>query len=331
MSVLTLVFAASDGTRKTYTGTVPVAAGQTASFSDFAKLSGSGRPSGMLIPATGLVAPGVTYSMAAKSSTKAATAVKNGTNQTTLMSTQHGGTGAVISGFTLLGTDQGHLYNGLTVDYQTGAAVSSLKIVGVPGSSHEPPGETFPIVEQHGTGNHYSDIEVDGAGVSAASFGANSSTNITVDRLNAHDCPYSRPAFWRTNGITLNDLRSINNWGGINLEQSSGPIRINRPVLHPLDAVRAGNAVGNGMHLHLNNIALDNKDIVITDPDTGGLPFKMQTMDAYTGGTAGAKQSQKTLPVITRNGVPLIWLDASVNNGWGVALKDPLKYAVRFH
>ncbi|HEY9713550.1 MAG TPA: hypothetical protein V6C72_08765, partial [Chroococcales cyanobacterium] len=55
-----------------------------------------------------------------------------------------------LSNFTLAGTDQGHLYNGLRMDHTSNALVKDVKVTHIPGNSRVNPGETFAINDQHG-------------------------------------------------------------------------------------------------------------------------------------------------------------------------------------
>lgn len=132
--------------------------------------------------------------------------------------------------FTLKGTDQGHLYNGLRVHEATNARVTNVKVTGIPGDNYMPPGETFGMEDYRGTNNVYENIEVDGQGVGASGFGANISKNTTIRNGYFHDNPHSCAAtFWRCEDVTLLDCKAANNHAGFNFEQVSGTVNIVRP------------------------------------------------------------------------------------------------------
>jgi hypothetical protein len=137
-----------------------------------------------------------------------------------------------LSDFTLLGTEQGHAYNGLRIEGVRGARVSDLCVVGIPGTDHQPPGETFGINDYRTVGSDYRSIVVDGRGVGAAGFGANSSRSVSIERSAFVNERYSAGAtFWQVHGISLTDVRATGNGlVGLNFERVSGRVRIVRPV-----------------------------------------------------------------------------------------------------
>lgn len=133
-----------------------------------------------------------------------------------------------LSGFSLLGTDQGHPYNGLLIQRTRGVAVSDVCVAGVPGADHQPPGETFGIADYRTVGSVYRRVEVDGRHVGAAGFGANVSRDLTILDSRFFDNRYSAGAtFWEVDGITLSNLASTNNGRiGLNFERVGGRVRL---------------------------------------------------------------------------------------------------------
>jgi hypothetical protein len=200
-----------------------------------------GRTVGAVLPASGLRGGGVAASvvqMTPGTSTKAALVPPDDPANTNpmdlLMVTGTAGSMAAptLSGFTLRGTSQGHIYNGLRMSYTRGARVTDVRVVAVPGNYHINPGETFGINDWQGHGNTYTGVEVDGAGVGASGLGVNSSDNVTVNGAHLHDNPYSAGlAAWQTTGVTLVDVRSVNNRTGLNFERVGGTVVITRPTL----------------------------------------------------------------------------------------------------
>lgn len=139
---------------------------------------------------------------------------------------------AVVGGFTLAGTDQGHTYNGLRLERSTDARVTDVHVTGIRGDMDRPPGETFGINDFKTTGSRYSHIEVDGSGVGAAGFAANGSKDITVCASSSHDNPVSMGfAFWSVEDITLIDCTAKDNgFTGFNFERVSGDVVLKNPV-----------------------------------------------------------------------------------------------------
>ncbi|WP_375399279.1 right-handed parallel beta-helix repeat-containing protein [uncultured Amnibacterium sp.] len=204
-------------------------------FTDFDAGTG-GTWNGVAAWITGLRGSGVgrtVLQMKAHTSTKKAMIPRAfpATNQLSLVRLT--GDDLTVSGFTLRGTNQGHLYNGLRIDHADRLDVHDVKVQGVPGSSSSPPGETFGLNDYRTNGSVYTRVEVDGAGVGGAGFGANVSKNITIRDSYFHDNRYSMGAtFWEVQGITLIDTIATDNGRvGINLERVSGAVRMVRPVL----------------------------------------------------------------------------------------------------
>ena len=182
----------------------------------------------------GLVGAGVgrtLVEMAPHSSTKAARIPTEPytTNQLYLLSTIGGA--PQLSGFTLLGTPQGHLYNGLRVARTVGARVHDVWIEHIPGGRSFPPGETFALNDYRTDHSVYTHLTIDGSGVSAAGFATNSSWNVTVNDSTFTRTAYSAGAtIWQTRNVTMNRVRVVGNRSGINFERSGGTIRMNRPT-----------------------------------------------------------------------------------------------------
>jgi hypothetical protein len=144
-----------------------------------------------------------------------------------------------LSGFSLLGSEQGHPYNGLLVERTTGARITDLCVAGVPGADHQPPGETFGIADYRTVGSVYRRVQVDGRHVGAAGFGANVSRDLTVIDSRFFDNRYSAGAtFWEVDGITLRNVASVGNGLiGLNFERVGGQV-------HLVHCVTRGNGDG---------------------------------------------------------------------------------------
>lgn len=229
-------------------GTVPLASAPpggplgaaTFTVDDFGVVK-DGRTVGAVLPASGLTGAGAgatTVQMTPNTSTKAALVPPNDPAYTNpldlLMVAGTAGSPAAptLRGFTLRGTPQGHLYNGLRMSHTRGARVSDVRVVAVPGDYHINPGETFGINDWQGHGNTYTGVEVDGAGVGASGLGINSSSNVTVTSADLHHNPHSAGlAAWQTTTVTLVDVRSAHNRTGLNFERVAGAVVITRPTL----------------------------------------------------------------------------------------------------
>lgn len=164
----------------------------------------------------------------------------------------------VTGGFTLAGTDQGHLYNGLSCyAWAAGSYLEPIKVTGIPGGGNSPPWETFAIDHYRCGLTTFEQPEVDGyqytwtsatamtksaAPVGASPFGGNGSTGLILNQPNFHDSAFSMPTWDLCSNVVTNDLRSYHNGNtsasgqygsvGINHEHDSGSFIHNRPQLH---------------------------------------------------------------------------------------------------
>jgi hypothetical protein len=300
------VTAAGETATATY-GTTPL---ETVTFSDFTAAGGT---IGLMLPATGYTGQGIvgtTLLMKPHTSTK--TAPSSGTNPLRLLRTNPG-TGGKFGGFTLQGTEQGHLYGGLLVTGQTSATVTDLLVTGIPGNSGAPPGETFGVATWQCNGVTLTRVEVDGRNTTGVRVGAsglacNSDKNIQWIDCHVHDHEYGMPTCWETVNFTTRTLRSINNVRGVNHERASGVIRHYSPVLQ-LDPTKA-----NLMHMSFNSDIADCPDIEIHDPTWSGGPAAAGGALAFTIGDSypGGKwqQKQKTIPRVFYGGTPFLVAEA---------------------
>lgn len=237
----------------------------TYTFADFHTVPGIQRI-GLLIPSTvtafsGAGASSTVLEMAPHSSTAAGTIPKHFPDSNRLSLVRASGSSVRLSGFSLIGTDQGHPYNGLRVERAAGAQVTGVCVAAIPGTDRQPPGETFGISDNLTAGSVYRDITVDGRGLSAAGLGVSVSSDVTVltSRF-AHNRYSSGATFWEVHDATLSDVTAIDNGlAGLNFERVTGTVHITSPVL-------GGNAGGD------LRIASDQGSarIVITDPVLGG-------------------------------------------------------------
>ena len=206
----------------------------TYTFADFG-IAKDGRQAGALLAATGLTGRGSAVTvlrMTDRSSTRARMVPPDdpaNTNPLDLLLVTGGA--PALTGFTLQGSPQGHLYNGLRLAHTRGARVTDVKVAAIPGDFSVNPGETFGISDVRGHGTAYTDIEVDGAGVGASGLGIDSSDGVTVTRAHLHDHPFSAGVtVWQATGVTLTDVRTMRNRTGVNLERVAGTVLITRPT-----------------------------------------------------------------------------------------------------
>jgi hypothetical protein len=239
--------------------TVALPAGTFAS-SDFAQGTGDGA---YLPSCTGLVGAAIgstVIEMSANTSTK--TSPTTGTNGYSLLRLE--ATELLLQDFTLQGTPQQNLYNGLRLHGIAGAVLRRLKVVAIPGNNHLPPGETFAINAYRCSNLTWDTVEVDGGGVGASGFATNSySGDLTGTDCSSHDNTYSAGvALWQhSGGATFTRFSAQHNRTGASLERCTGTFTFT-------DCTFGGNTA---QDFFFGNDQSSAVDLVINDPVfTGG-------------------------------------------------------------
>jgi len=187
----------------------------------------------------GLRASGVDqtiFQMRPNSSTRASEIPAQSTGATNNLSLiRIGGSGSIVrspilSDFTLLGTEQGHLYNGLLLYYATNAQIMRVKIKHIPGNASSQPGETFGGNDYRSTGSKYSFMEFDGDGVGASGFGGNLGSNLLITDSVSKNNPYSAGFTCNTyTDITYRRVVAIDNGKmGFNFERVGGAVLLDK-------------------------------------------------------------------------------------------------------
>lgn len=188
----------------------------------------------------------------------------------------------VLSGFSLVGTDQGHLYNGLNLYQGSDARLANLAVRGIPGDNSANPGETFGINLYRNVRTQMDAVEIDGrnaagARVGASGLGINYGTDLVCNDLYVHDIRYGHAvAAYTTANLTFNRPRFVDNVQAMNFERVSGSVAVNRPYFR--------NNVENGaINYHLT-IANDqgSGSFTIVDPDFDGPKLRVR-VSGYLG------------------------------------------------
>lgn len=210
---------------------------------DFADFTGGASQYGFLLWKSGTVGPNglagsgrsTVFQMRPGTSTQAgqvppqSTFSSGGTNPLYLMRADNA---AQLSGFTLAGTPEGHLYGGLMLYYASGSQVSDVLVKGIPGDNSANPGETFSVNLFRAAGAKLDRLEIDGAGVGASGLGINFGSGAVVTDLYAHDLRYGHGvAVYGSADVTI--VRPVVTGGirGLNFERTGGTIKIDHPNL----------------------------------------------------------------------------------------------------
>jgi hypothetical protein len=222
--------------------------------------------------------------------------------------------GAHFRGFRFIGTDQGHLYNGLGIQYSADSISSHLYLQAASwGDEKSPPGETFSWGNNHADRCKLWDSEIDGRTpggllVGASPLGWNNSVDADVRRVYAHHSRAGMPTWWQTTNIYTEDLVHYytGDGHGLNHENSEGHIMHVRPVL-----IVAGRyserslGTSSGLHVNMGNAATDMTDVTFVDPvyddsfhQSGGMCIAQ-----YAGWNIGGPNQVVTYPTVIHNGV----------------------------
>lgn len=203
--------------------------GTTQSFSDFDQ---GGNVYGVYSPNVIGFTNGA-LQMVPSSSTHAAAvnAQGNGTTvQETLLRLGRGG-GTVTTpymGADLIGTTQGHIYNGVVIYLSTNAVIENCSFYGIPGSASAPPGETFSINNYKSTGTIIRNVLVDGQGLAASGTGNNACTTILVQNSTFKNMGHGHGvAHYQSSDITYQGCQFLNNRNaGANFEKCFGTLTL---------------------------------------------------------------------------------------------------------
>jgi hypothetical protein len=228
-----------------------------------------------LVPPAVLAGSGATqtgYYLAPHSSTQAAKvppqSAEPKTNPLTVLVQGGNDSAHVVSGidwggFAVVGTDQGHLYNGVRIGYSSAPHIHDFFIGGIPGDDNAPPGETFSLNLWHAPNALIEGGVIDGrnqAGVPVAAslIGLNNADNVTV-RLTTANYANSGIGFtgWKSRNITVTDCNFSRNRRALNFEQCGGFINLTR--------VDMTNQVRTSQHVSCNS-NLGSAKLTITDP-----------------------------------------------------------------
>jgi hypothetical protein len=183
---------------------------------------------------TSIIGNGITrtvYQMVANTSSRAsyvASLASGDTNQCHLIRAggkdgSHIETGLEFGNFTLAGTEQGHIYNGLEVGYSTGANIHDIKITHIPGNDIAPPGETFLLNLWHANNATITNVVLDGQGVAATISGNNNLDSVTYTNCTFTGSGSAMPgATWQCSNMTFDSCILSNCPRGWNVENPYG-------------------------------------------------------------------------------------------------------------
>lgn len=229
-------------------------------FSDFAVSSYYGA----VYPGKGLLGSGSTYTtirMKASTSTAAALVptASGTTNPLYLLRSTNTTSGVKYDGFHLQGTTQGHLYNGLRVSSQVSPILSNMKVSAIPGNSAINPGETFHINLANCSSVTASKVVIDGAGIGASGFGANSCSGGKYTDCTVSGMKYCKAwAGWKhTGGATFTRFVANNNAFAFGFERCAGTFTLNNCTF--------GTATRADIHL-ASDLSTAQAKVVINDP-----------------------------------------------------------------
>ncbi|WP_354567037.1 right-handed parallel beta-helix repeat-containing protein [Glaciihabitans sp. UYNi722] len=139
-----------------------------------------------------------------------------------------------LADFSLVGTEQGHLYNGLMLHYADNSVIEGMKVQGIPGDNNANPGETFGIGLYRSNNVTIDGTEIDGRNASgirnsASLIGINMLDGFTIKNSYLHDAKFGAAvtAYHSTGTLVYENSRfEDNNVSGLNFEGNDSDIRI---------------------------------------------------------------------------------------------------------
>lgn len=288
---------------------------------------GSGR--GTLGGSTGTI-----FTMKANSSTKKSLVPaqsSGGTTPTTLMMHSGSTAGGSYGQFQVAGTEQGHIFHGLTIFNPGGqVSMSDVLVTGWAGNNGAPPGETFGLTIHGGQNHTLTRVEADGRRVNGGpSIGAVGITyqDTVGGRLvdcAAHHCRASSVVFFQSFNVTTENIKvgraddrapGVSAGGGINHERTSGCVH-NNPTILTRDTNRGVHVTHSNDKFVLNSggksYSTVNGTLKIVNPTFndiwGNKKFYVETWTPYwTGNTMTVSNPPRVLTAGAKTNLAYKW------------------------
>lgn len=191
-----------------------------------------------------------------------------------------------VGGFSLLGTEQGHLFGGMEIyRVKPGSLVRDLLIKGIPGDLSREPGETFALSMYRcdatsGNKTLVTNVEVDGRNasnvpVAASGIGVNFGQYLRFENANVHHMNVSHAyALYETANLEFIGCKATNTaLNGFNFENTSGNVALTNCTM-----------TNNGQH-HIGIFTnTGSANYTITDPVYDGAQLRIRET-GYNGGS----------------------------------------------
>ncbi|GGL87365.1 hypothetical protein [Nakamurella endophytica] len=221
------------------------------------------------------------------------------------------GSGVLLSQFTLQGLPQrGKIYEGINVYGCSSPVLRDIKVTGVPGNFNSPPGETFGININGGSGAKLYRVEVDGRDgsgkkVGACGIGVNNSSGVELHDCYTHHMGFSHGvSLWQSTGVTTWNHRSEYNGTALNAGGSYGSLGCGINHEKSTNTTHYSVRLGNNTHSELRYYAVPYKS---TDPhsgDTRGHRVSTLTLTDTDGFRVRIDNTQSTLPALSSAPTP---------------------------
>lgn len=218
-------------------------------FSDFTLngLYGMRIPSNVSIYGSGMSrTTGTRFRMLPNTSSKAGSIPAQGSGQTNefyLCALTNAASFTPLSGielknFALIGTNQGHLYNGIRFQNTTNLTLENFYHEGFAGNAASPPAETFGINFYLGSGSIIRGCIVDGrrpfsgdlTSYGASPLGYNNHNTCRIYDSTFQDCRYGMPTIWQGQNLRTYNVKSLRNRTGFNHERATNVIHENMRI-----------------------------------------------------------------------------------------------------
>ena len=216
------------------------------------------------------------------------------------------GAGSTLAQFTLQGTAQrGKIYEGINVYGCASPQLRDIRVTGIPGNFNSPPGETFGININGGSGARLYRVEVDGRDstgkkVGACGIGMNNSSNIEVHESYTHHMGYSHGiSIWQSTGVTT--WNHVSEYNGTALSAGGSYGSLGAGINHEKseNTTHYSLRLGFNTHSELRYYGIPYKSSDPHSGDTKGHRVSTLTLTDTDGFRIRMDNTQSTVPALT--------------------------------
>ena len=216
------------------------------------------------------------------------------------------GMGTLLAQFTLQGTAQGgKIYEGINVYRGSAPQLRDIKVTGIPGNFNSPPGETFGININGGSGARLYRVEVDGRDtknrqVGGCGIGINNSSGIEMHDSYTHHMGFSHGvSIWQSTDVSTWNHRSEYNGTALSAGGTYGSLGSGINHEKSRDTIHRSLQLGNNTHSELRYYATPSRSSDAFSGNTTGHRVNTVALTDTDGFRVRMDNTQSTLPALT--------------------------------